>query len=177
MWSLQNVKLNIGWLCNTFDTCEKRGQIPQPQSTEFQKLYIHIAFPVSLVIIIIITIIIIIKVGTLRIGTYPLKSAGSLRSRDETWLDIFPPGKSLSKILHNNNNNNNNNDKNNILRGDLQSPEGGFQEGPPEKHDSWIIFVFIILHFWLFECLVNVSALWSLWTGFITIHHIFDKLI
>ena len=40
MWSLQNIKLNIGWLCNTFDTCERRGQIPQPQSTEF-KNYIY----------------------------------------------------------------------------------------------------------------------------------------
>ena len=35
------------------------------------------------------------KVGTPRIGTYPQKGAGSLRSRDETWLDISPQGKSL----------------------------------------------------------------------------------
>ena len=31
-----------------FDTCERRGQIPQPQSTEFNN-YIYIAFPVLLV--------------------------------------------------------------------------------------------------------------------------------
>ena len=35
MRGLQNIKLNKGWLCNTFDTCERRGQIPQPQSTDF----------------------------------------------------------------------------------------------------------------------------------------------
>ena len=40
MWSLQNIKLNIGWLCNSFDTCERRGEILQPQSTEFEN-YIY----------------------------------------------------------------------------------------------------------------------------------------
>ena len=41
-------------------------------------------FDIFSLIIIIIIIIIIAKVGTPRIGTYPQKSAGSLRSRDET---------------------------------------------------------------------------------------------
>ena len=40
MRGLQNIKLNKGWLCNTFDTCERRGQIPQLQSTEFNN-YIY----------------------------------------------------------------------------------------------------------------------------------------
>ena len=43
MRGLQNIKLNKGWLCNTFDTCERRSQKPQPQSTEFNN-YIYIVF-------------------------------------------------------------------------------------------------------------------------------------
>ena len=53
------MKLNIGWLCNPFDTCERRGQILQLQSTEFEN-YIYIAFPVSLVIITFIELLLLI---------------------------------------------------------------------------------------------------------------------
>ena len=44
MRGLQNIKLNKGWLCNTFDTCERRGQIQQPQSTELIFIYIVSGF-------------------------------------------------------------------------------------------------------------------------------------
>ena len=39
----------------------------------------------------------------------------------------------MINIINNNNNNNNNNNKANILRGGLQSPNGGFQGGPLEN--------------------------------------------
>ncbi|XP_015754618.1 PREDICTED: uncharacterized protein LOC107334204, partial [Acropora digitifera] len=54
------------------------------------------------------------QVGTPRIGTHPQSSIGSLRSRDETCLDISPRKKTL--CLHNDNVINNNNNINNRLQ-------------------------------------------------------------
>ena len=61
MRGLQNIKLNKGWLCNTFDTCERRGQIPQPQSTELNNYIYCFRFHLIIIVIIIIIIIIIIS--------------------------------------------------------------------------------------------------------------------